>query len=105
MSRPTGCAFSENGKLFVADSNHARVLIWNNPNTLANGQTAESFWGQPDFLTSGFSGKYSATQLAVRGVYISNDSQFKDILFINSNIDTPSLNDLAASRILMVPVP
>lgn len=99
------CAFSSTGKLYGADFGNSRVLSWNSPDALANGQAADGVWGQPDFVSSVFSGAYSATNLPVRGVNIASDASRGEVFFVLSGLPPSGYNDLVAGRILMMPLP
>ena len=102
--RAVSCTFSKAGKLVIGDLDNARILIWNDPSALTNGQGADAVWGQPDFFTSGFSGTYSARHLDVRTVYSSTAAGFENILFLGSQ---PGYlpNGLTTGRLLMIPMP
>lgn len=51
LKLPQGLATDSNNRLYVADFNNSRVLIFNNAGTAANGAPAAVILGQPDFTT------------------------------------------------------
>jgi hypothetical protein len=53
LSNPQG-VFSDGTKLFVADTDNNRILVWNTIPT-TSGQPADAVIGQPDFTSSSFS--------------------------------------------------
>jgi DNA-binding beta-propeller fold protein YncE len=56
MKVPTGLAYdTANSRLFVADSNNFRVLIYNVTTTITDGQNATNVLGQSNFTSSAFS--------------------------------------------------
>ncbi len=51
MGYVTGVAADANGRLYVSDYTHNRVLIFNNAGNLPNGAAADNVLGQPDFTS------------------------------------------------------
>jgi sugar lactone lactonase YvrE len=59
------------GKLFIADTNHHRVLRFSSAATFANGAAAEAVLGQPDFVTS-VAGTDDSTMNLPAGVFVDS---------------------------------
>jgi len=69
MGGVTGVAVC-GGQLLVCDG--PRVLIWNNPSSLANGQAADDLYGDPDFMTVTYDAYYGYARLDGSGrIWIS----------------------------------
>ncbi len=104
---PTAVA-SDGVRLVVADTNHNRVLIWNQIPTV-NNQAADVVVGQPDFLSSSLPPNNTPTAKSMRGpqgVWIQNgklfvaDTQNNRVLIFNT---VPTTNGVAADVVLGAP--
>ncbi len=61
MAAPYGLAFATANGLLVSDTNLNRVLFFNgSPDSLTNGQAAQTVFGQPDFTSSAATGNSAA---------------------------------------------
>src|SRR5262249_8672786 len=101
---PTAVA-SDGTRLAVADTDHNRILIWNNISGLTNNANADVVIGQPDFKSVSIPGQVpNAKSLrGPQGVWIQNgklfiaDTQNHRVLIYNS---IPTQNGVAADVVL-----
>lgn len=108
LHSPQGVAFdSNNGRLYVADSENNRVLVWSNTIT-ANNQSATYVLGQPNFSSSsvqtmGSSSLSNPQRVSVNQsssvVYITDTGHNRGLVY--SNIITT--NNQAATRVIGQP--
>jgi hypothetical protein len=107
MRLPTAVA-SDGVHVVVADTNHNRVLIWNQIPTV-NNQAADVVLGQPDFLSTTLPPNNTPTAKSMRGpqgVWIQNgklyvaDTQNNRVLIFNR---IPTSNGAAADVVLGAP--
>ncbi len=86
----------QNGKLFVADTQNYRVLIWNSIPT-SNNQPADLVLGQPNF-TSGTQAACNPTQ---SGNYTAAANEFCNPVSVTSDGTHLFVSDLAFNRVLI----
>ena len=92
MRAPQG-VWIQNGKLFVADTQNNRVLIWNSIPT-ANGVAADVVVGAPNFTT------YSATAVANQSTSATS-SNMLDPVSVTSDGTHMFVGDLGYNRVLI----
>jgi uncharacterized protein (TIGR03437 family) len=85
----------QNGRLFVADTQNYRILIWNSIPT-SNNQPADLVLGQPNF-SSGTQPACNPTQ----GNYTTSASQFCDPVSVTSDGTHLFVSDLGFNRVLI----
>lgn len=74
LQSPSGIHVDSSGRLWVADSGHDRVLMYQNASGLGSGAAANLVLGQPDFVSAS-PGKSANGMSAPSGVFIdSNDN-------------------------------
>jgi uncharacterized protein (DUF736 family) len=88
LSGPQG-VFSDGTKIFVADTNNHRVLVWNSIPT-TSGQPADAVIGQPDFVSNSFSysnishvNYYKPSSIYFTGTKLLIADQLKRVVFLN----------------------
>lgn len=104
LSRPND-VYSDGTRLYVADGDAGRVLIWNSPPT-QNGQEADVVIGQPNF-TFNSSFYLNATSLYnPRGIFALNGRMYVNDFLLNRFLiynSIPSVNGAPADIILAQP--
>jgi sugar lactone lactonase YvrE len=78
MSRVSGVAMDQSGRLYVGDTNNNRILWFNNAATRPNGAAADGVLGQPDFTTAAA----ATTQNGMRGPWGSWVDRVRNTLWV-----------------------
>ncbi|HEY8898998.1 MAG TPA: NHL repeat-containing protein [Chthoniobacterales bacterium] len=108
LLQPTGLAFDDAGRLYVADTGHHRVLRYNAPSAaVTDGIAASGVLGQPDFTTGNSTiaaaGMFAPTAVAVQAsggnilLWVADSSNHRVTLFVNPQ---SLANGAAASKVL-----
>jgi hypothetical protein len=101
-----GFVYTKAGKLFVADSNNHRVLIWNAIPT-ANQAPADVVLGQPNMATNTANAATARTLQAPRGIHIDANGRLYVIDVGNNRIvywnAVPTQNQAAADGVIGQP--
>lgn len=95
LHNPTSVTF-DGSRIFVADHDNNRVLVWNTPIT-SNGQSATYVIGQPDFTTTGINtDDFTATPLPMTVSYaqgkllVTTNTYARTFDVGSTGVDTPA---------------
>ena len=91
LSSPEGVSGDGTGRLYVADRNNNRILIFNNAAAKANGANADNVLGQPNFTSNAVNNG----GLTARSLYAPNN------LFYDAAADVLWVADWHNQRVLM----